>query len=117
MRYLYPIIFLFFLVCTASSIEARIPSGTIPVPDTQVAGPSQEAVFLFPNPARDYTQVSLDRESALLRIHSLLGHVEVEKSVIDGDRIYLGHLRKGLYIARFFDDQSKLIKTVRLSIR
>ena len=57
---------------------------------------------LFPNPAKDYIQLSYEREIANLKIHDLMGKVLYEsKSTYLGQKIDINHLESSSYILSF----------------
>jgi len=82
---------------------------------TAVIGPAGDSnyVTIAPNPARDYIRLKFHVwaiASLHLEIMDLTGRTFIRRDgVLDGDRVYLTGLTKGVYAVRIMDDSGKVI--------
>jgi hypothetical protein len=84
----------------SDSIEVGGSVGTI---DREL----DNAINIFPNPAADYIQISIDGIDANLNIElmSLSGNVMIQQSLLsNNESINIDHLSTGLYFVKIFDE-------------
>ena len=77
---------------------------------------SKDAIKVYPNPTVDFFQINYDNVSKVA-VYNIVGSKMVEFAAYPDKSYDVSDLKQGIYLVRMTDDQSKVIKTVRLSKR
>ena len=82
--------------------------------NTAVQTVSSDKMMVFPNPAKDYIQISGIENAKTVLITDLNGRLMLTKKLVTNDNIYVGNLTKGMYIVKVISDnkttEQKIVK-------
>lgn len=74
----------------------------------------ESSFILYPNPAFSYITVESKKLIEKALIYNLNGHLVLQESLINKNKIDIGNLTQGFYFITFFDGDVKLGKTVKI---
>ena len=82
--------------------------------NTDVKTVLSDKVSFYPNPAKEFLQISGIENAKTVLITDLNGRLMLTKNLTPKDNIYVGNLAKGMYIVKVFSDnkttEQKIIK-------
>ena len=112
--------FIFILLSVAMFAQISIYNGG---GNGLLAANYSNAVFepanlqIFPNPAVDYIGVSENSSVERIVVYNLVGRQMKTFPAAEGEKYYVGDLRKGMYLIQLLGKNNKVIKTQRISKR
>ncbi|MEI6751775.1 MAG: T9SS type A sorting domain-containing protein [Paludibacter sp.] len=82
--------------------------------NTAVQPVSSDKILLYPNPAKDFLQISGIENIKTIWITDLNGRLMLTKKLVTNDNIYVGNLAKGMYIVKIIAEnktvEQKIVK-------
>lgn len=76
-----------------------------------------EDITIYPNPTTDFIRFTDDEAIAQVSIHNIVGKEVMSMSHTSGKRYDVSNLKSGMYLVRLLDNNSKVLKSLRLSKR
>ncbi len=78
---------------------------------------TEKSVYLFPNPAKDFFQISNPQEVGMIEIYNLVGRKVKEYNVLPGNQYSVNDLNNGIYLVKLLTDGKTVVKTISLATR
>lgn len=72
---------------------------------------------VFPNPAVDYIEVTLNQQVRQVAVYNLVGRRVKSFNYGDGEKYYIGDLPRGMYLVQLLGDRNRAITTQRINLR
>ena len=76
---------------------------------------NQNSIRVYPNPAINYIHITDNKIVSKLAVFDLIGKKVKNFSYDEGNKFYVGDLRKGIYLVQLLDENNKVLTTKRIS--
>ena len=114
---------LIFALCTIGLSEGLCQKGlllaSVSKTSTELEGIStlynaQQVFKVFPNPAVNHIEISSNTTVSKVFVYDLVGKKVKSFVFRNGQRYFVGDLRKGIYLVQLLDTKNKILATKRI---
>lgn len=74
-------------------------------------------ISVFPNPTSQFFSISETKEVSKLGVFNLVGKEMRSFEAVNGEKYNIGDLPNGMYLIQLFDNDKKIVSTLRLQKR
>ncbi len=109
----YLLILALFVIGTSQGLSQKKLLATANY-STPVINNKKIDLKVFPNPALNHIQISSNEHVSKVFVYDLIGKKVKSFLFRNGQKYFVGDLRKGIYLVQLLDSKSKILTTKRI---